>query len=458
MGLIEEGFVNKKIGILGYGVEGIATDKYLAKHGHEAIIFDRLESDEFFKKHQAISSKRKVFLGESYLNHLAEAEIIFKAPGIPVLWPEIQAAIRGGAILTSQTEFFLNHCPAPIIGVTGTKGKGTTSTLIANILEESGKRVFLGGNIGLAAITFLDQVTKDSIVVLELSSFQLQALTKSPHIAVVLNITQDHLDYHKTVSEYRKAKKNIVKYQTGDDIAIINADYKSLDSFKNATKAEYLYFSKKKTTNGCYVDSDENIILMTEVGPVLIAKVNELLLRGRHNLENVTAAILAGYTAGAKIESIQDVVKNFRGLEHRLERVGDSAGVTYYNDSFSTTPETTIAAIKSFTEPIILIVGGSSKNSDYSELGRLIGRSKVKAAIFIGETAEKISDSIGGDYRGKKIFGLTKMQDIVKVTRELSASGDIVLLSPACASFGLFQDYKDRGNQFKKCVEKTLHK
>jgi len=458
MDLIEEKFVNKKIGILGYGVEGIATDKYLLKHGLEACIFDRLESNEFFRKHPRISSKRKVFLGESYLDHLAEAEIIFKSPGIPILWPEIQAAIRRGVILTSQTQYFFDNCQGSIIGVTGTKGKGTTSTLIANILEDSGGKVFLGGNIGLAAITFLDQVTKDSIVVLELSSFQLQVLTKSPHIAVVLNITQDHLDYHKTVSEYREAKKSIVKYQTGDDIAIINADYKALDSFKDVMKAEYLYFSKKKATNGCYVDSDDNIILMTEAGPVLIAKVNELLLRGRHNLENVTAAILAGYKAGAKIESIQEVVKNFRGLEHRLERVGESDGVTYYNDSFSTTPETTIAAIESFTEPIILILGGSSKNSDYSKLGRLISRSKVKAVIFIGETAQKISDATGENFIGKKIFGLTKMQEIVKVTRELSATGDIVLLSPACASFDLFQDYKDRGNQFKKYVENTLHK
>lgn len=458
MDLVKRDFAGKRVGILGYGIEGIATDEYLTRHGVNAVIYDRLERDEFFKKHQEVMPSRKSFLGESYLEHLSEADIIFKAPGIPISRPEIQAAIEGGVTFTSQLEYFFDHCPALIIGVTGTKGKGTTSTIIANILSESGKEVFLGGNIGLAAISFLDQVKKDSIVVLELSSFQLQVLEKSPHIAVVLNVTQDHLDYHKTVDEYRKAKENIVKYQSPCDVAIINNDYKSLDSFKKTTKAECLFVSRKEPTNGCYVDKNDNIILVTGVGPIMIAKANELLLRGRHNLENVTSAILAGYKAGAQIESIRRVVKNFRGLEHRLERVGESGGVTYYNDSFSTTPETVIAAIESFTEPIILIMGGSSKNSDYRKLGRVICRSKVKDVIIIGDTTKTISDAIGDYFGGEKIVGLSKMEDIVKKATDLSSPGDVVLLSPACASFGLFHDYKDRGNQFKKYVEKILHK
>ncbi len=458
MKLNDHDFYAKTVGILGFGVEGQATYQYLMKKGIKPFVFDSLERDDFCKKHPRVKVNEKFILGKDYLKQITKVEIIFKTPGIPVLWPEIQSAIRAGVHVTSQIEYFFDNCPGTIIGVTGTKGKGTTSSLIAKILKEDRKDVFLGGNIGVPAISFLDQIKKDSLVVLELSSYQLQSLEQSPQIAVVLNVTQDHLDYHQTVNEYQDAKKSIVRYQNRNEVAIINADYEPMADFIKIAKGETLLYSTKKATNGCYVDSQDNIILMTAAGPIAIARVDELLLRGRHNLENVMPAILASLALGVEIKVIQKSLKSFKGLEHRLELVGSVNKVTFYNDSFSTTPETAIAAIKSFTEPIILIAGGSSKKSNYHELGKVISKAKVKDLILIGETAEEIAKTIDQGFRGRKIFGLTKMAQIVDQAYELSAPGDVVLLSPACASFGLFENYKDRGEQYKKCIEKLLHK
>lgn len=454
-----EKFKDKKIGILGCDVEGLATYNYLKKHGLSAVIFDQADKKSFLDKNPEIKKdKPKTYLGPTYLEYLQEMDIIFKTPGIPILRPEIQTAIKKGVVFTSQTNFFFEASPAPIIGITGTKGKGTTSTLIYEILKSANKNVYLGGNVGVSPIGFLDNLTKDSVVVLELSSFQLQTLKTSPHIAVVLNITQDHLDYHKNINEYRKAKKSIVKYQNKNDYAVINADYSTSKQFSQSTIAQKLFFSKIDPTNGCYVDENDNISLETSEGVVFIAKAKELLLRGRHNLENVTAAIEAAYLAGADIESIRETVRAFRGLEHRLELVGEIAGVRYYDDSFSTTPETAIAAIKSFSEPVVLILGGSSKGSDYTELGKIIGESNVKAIIFIGQTAEEISNKISDRYTGERIFGLKDMAEIVEEAASLAKSGEVVLLSPACASFGLFQNYKDRGDKFKQSIKTLLHK
>jgi UDP-N-acetylmuramoylalanine--D-glutamate ligase len=277
------------------------------------MIFDQAQEEDFLARNPEIKKEEvALYLGRNYLEDLNQAEIVFKSPGIPLLLPEIQAAIKEGIIFSSQIEFFFDYCPATIIGVTGTKGKGTTATLIYEILKASGKDVYLGGNIGLPAISFLDKLDDRSIVVLELSSFQLQSLKESPHIAVVLNVTEDHLDYHSSVREYREAKKSIVKYQTKDNFAVINTDYPIPKEFARETKGQKYYFSRKTRTNGCYIDGKDNIILETAQGIVQIAATKDLLLRGRHNLENVAAAVLASYLAKANIKAITETVKNFK--------------------------------------------------------------------------------------------------------------------------------------------------
>lgn len=432
---ISERYKNKKIAILGYGVEGQATHEYLRKHNLDAEILDKNNDVD-------------------YLSKIKNFEVVFKTPGISPLTPELVAAKNAGVVFTSQIEEFFDLCPGEIIGITGTKGKGTTSTLIFDILKAAGKTVFLGGNIGVPAISFLDDLQFDSVTVLELSSFQLQTLQKSPHISVVLNITSEHLDYHKDTAEYREAKSNIVSHQEGDDFAVINDDYDVSRNFAAKTRATKYFFSRNHQVEGCYVNDKDEILLNVEGEKAKIADFSDLKLRGRHNLENVTAAILASYLAGATPEAIAEVVKSFVGLEHRLELIAEAGGVRYYNDSFSTVPETAIAAIDSFEEPIVLIAGGSNKYSDYTQLGKKIAGAKVKAVILIGEMAEQIKSSIPESFSGEIVTGLTKMTEIVQKTSELAEPGDVVLLSPACASFGLFENYKDRGDQFKTEVGK----
>jgi len=430
---ILEKYKGKKLAILGYGLEGQATHNYLSSHGVSADVLDEKNSSD-------------------YLQKLIDYDIVFRTPGISPLRPELVAASRAGVVFTSQLETFFEGCAGKIIGITGTKGKGTTSTLIYDILKAEGFDVFLGGNIGVPAISFLDEVKAESWVVLELSSFQLQTLEQSPYMAVVLNITSEHLDYHQDTAEYRKAKSNIVSHQSTSDYAIMNDDYDVSRDFAKLTPANKYFFSKEHKVPGCYVDTKDQIILDVEGENLLIAKAEELKLRGRHNLENVAAAVCASYLAGVKTQTISAVIRNFQGLEHRLELVREVAGVRYYNDSFSTVPETAIAALNSFTEPIVLIAGGSDKKSDYRELGQKIVSSQVKAIILMGDMAETIRAAIPATFQGETIMGISKMNEAVNRAASMTESGDVVLLSPACASFGLFENYKDRGNQFKESV------
>ncbi len=497
-----EKYKNKKILIAGFEVEGKATFDFLEKNGMKADIVDRLDEKEFFKRNAELrSSEAKIILGENYLESVSDYDVIFRTPGLSYLNPQIQKAQKKGVEITSQINLFMQLCSAKTIGVTGTKGKGTTATLTYEILKASGKDAYLGGNIGVPAISFLNLLNKDSIVVLELSSFQLMDLEKSPNIAVVLNITQDHLDVHKDREEYVEAKKSIVKYQADDDFAVINVDYATSNQFKEETKADIFEVSTLSSVipapdqvegkapagiqsnptgfhlcgdndekrffdsslrevaqndiiGGCYVNKNDEIILRRDGIEEKIASFSDLQLRGRHNLENVCAAVAASYLAGADLDSIRKTAKEFKGLEHRLEFVAEAGGVKYYNDSFSTTPETAIAATSAFSEPIILIAGGSEKGSDYTGMGRAIAE-KVKTVFLIGKTAPEIKEKIiainpGADIRE----GFTNMNDLVRRASEAADAGDVVVLSPGCASFDLFKNYKERGELFKNAVDK----
>jgi len=447
-------YINKKILILGAGLEGRATFNYLEAHGLSADIADRQSQDVFFEINPELRGKKfEYHSGDDYLKKIFDYEVVFRTPGISPLIEEILEAKNKGVEITSQIEFFMKACPAKIIGVTGTKGKGTTATLIYEILKNGGKKVFLGGNVGLPAISFLDQLDENSIVILELSSFQLMDLKASPNVAVVLNITQDHLDYHKTRGEYIEAKSSIVKYQSVQDYAIINYDYEMSRAFSKLTRGKILETRThgSEPEVGCFIDVNDNVVLKTEKINEKVIKFPELQLRGRHNLENVCAAVSAAYVAGSDLEIIKDSVRKFIGLEHRLEFIKEIDGVKFYNDSFSTTPETAIAALDSFEEPVVLIAGGSEKGSDYSQMGLKIAQ-KAKAVFLIGDMADKIEKSIPQGQNLKIYKGFTTMERLVREAVKLANSGDVVLLSPGCASFGLFNNYKERGQLFKKAV------
>lgn len=458
-------FIDKKIAVLGLSTEGQDTIKFFLQEGANVSGRDRRNADDLGETYASLLRLGvDLQLGTKYLKNLEDFDLIVRTPGMALWLPELQEAYAEGITITSQTKLFFDLCPCPIVGVTGTKGKGTTTTLIGEILKASGITAYVGGNVGKPLLSQVNLMMPKDIVVLELSSFQLEDLHKSPHVAVVLNVTQDHLanadplstNFHHSRKEYIDAKLNIVNFQKKDDYLVVNADYETSRLFIQHTKAVVYEFSRWKETEGVFVKNNDLIIRFMMGKHEVICRTQELQLRGSHNWENITAAIVSATLVGAKLDAIKRIVPAFRGLEHRLEFVAKKIGVAYYNDSFSTTPETAIAAIKAFTEPIILIAGGSEKGSDYSELGRTIKESKVKALLLIGETAPKIEKAIveqGGNQNKQIIRNLTNMEEIVKAAQSLTRPGDVVLLSPACASFGMFKNYKERGQLFKRYVK-----
>lgn len=449
-----ENLKNQKVGVLGLGEENVHLVKFLVKNGAKVVICDQSEKGELGEYYQEIKDLPVQFrLGPHYLDHLEDFQIVFRTPGLPYFEPKIQAAKKAGVKISSQTKLFFDLCPRPIIGVTGTKGKGTTTALIGEILKTSSGQVFVGGNIGNPPIGFLDKLNKNDIVVLELSSFQLQDLEKSPHIAVILDIKVDHLDYHQNEAEYIEAKLNIVRFQTKNDFAVINADYLTSIEFASSTPAKIYWFSRRKTVDlGSFLLKNK-LILRTEDKETEIIALGHIRLRGAHNLENIAAAVTASFLAGANLEAIKSAVKKFKGLEHRLEFVREVHGVKFYNDSFSTTPETAIAAIQSFEEPIILLLGGSEKGADYQGLGKIISQSKVKMIIPIGLTARRIVKEVT-NHEIKIIDEIQSMSEAIKIAQENARPGDVVILSPASASFDRFKNYKERGKIFKAEVNK----
>jgi UDP-N-acetylmuramoylalanine--D-glutamate ligase len=440
-------FNNKKIAVIGEGVEGISSTKYLRSKGAIVTILDKKYSKD-------------------YLNGLDKYDLIVRSPGVKLSELKTKNLKLKDTLITSQTKLFFDLCPAKIIGVTGTKGKGTTSSLIYEMLKkqssfakasgDKGFDVYLGGNIGVPPLEFLDKLTKDSTVVLELSSFQLMDLDKSPHIAVMLMITSEHLDWHETTQEYINAKRNILKFQTDKDIAIINRDYPASNESDIYTEGKVYTVSSERESfdEGCFVRDGKVWLRVGGEAPVI--DIKDILLPGKHNLENICASVMAATLAGVSIKNISEVLKTFKGLEHRLELVATIKGIKYYDDSFSTTPETAIAAILAFKNPEILILGGSSKNSNFEELGKIISNAKnIKAIIGIGKEWPKIRSKIK-DQRSKILLieGADSMEKIVKAASKLATSGYVVLLTPACASFDMFKNYKERGDQFKQQVLK----
>ena len=442
----------KMIAVTGYGMEGKAVTNYLLKHGIKPVLFDTKPWEAWSKEDQEEIKQREInfIFGPDCFKELKGFEIAFRSPGIRLKDLKIE-----NLKITSQTKWFFEHCPAKIIGVTGTKGKGTTSSLIWEILNANEKKAFLTGNIGkVSPLEILDDLTADDWVVYELSSFQLQDLEKSPHIGVVLMVTSEHLDYHKDTQEYVQAKEAIVKYQTPQDFAVINADFPSSVKIGELSPGEKFYFSRKKEVNhGCFVKDGAIVGPKPDGSLIEIIKIKDLQLKGAHNLENVCAAIEVARAAGCKMEPTRQAIRDFKGLEHRLEFVAEKNGIKFYNDSFSTTPETAVAAIQSFSEPLVVILGGSSKNSDFSELGKTIREaSNINTLIIIGDEAPKIQASIGKSSI-KILTGAKNMAEIFGQVRSVAQSGDVVLLSPACASYGMFKNYKDRGEQFKRYVD-----
>lgn len=468
-------FKNKKVAVLGLGIEGIALVDFLVSTTARLTVLDKFNEFELLKnstdpervnliiKNEKIEKR----LGECYLDNLGQYDIIFRSPGLSYLNPRIQKAKDEGATISSQIKLFFDLCPCKIIGVTGTKGKGTTASLVFEILKsqyseystqnKEKPQVYIAGNIGYPAISLLPELSENDIVILELSSFQLMDLKKSPYIAVVTNLSVDHLDYHKDIDEYRAAKESIIKYQREDDFAVLNSgstfDHSLIEKIKSSKK----YFSSSNSGDAIVLDGA--VLLDPENRKIKICDKNNIELFGHHNLENIAAATLVADILNVPEETIKSVVTGFKGLPHRLEFVAEIHGVKFINDSFATNPAPTMAAIDSFSENKILILGGSSKGADFSELAQKIVSSNVKGVILIGDEANKIEQAlISVSYSGKINKDFVDTEKLMGDALDLASSGDVIILSPACASFGLFRNYKDRGEKFKNAILKLLNK
>ncbi|HVC36006.1 MAG TPA: UDP-N-acetylmuramoyl-L-alanine--D-glutamate ligase [Candidatus Dormibacteraeota bacterium] len=428
-----------KIAILGFGLEGKSAYEYWQSSENEITICDQ---DELIDLPDKTSSQ----LGTSYLTGLDKFDLIVRSPAIH---PSHIVEANDQNILqkvTTVTNEFLRICPSRnTIAITGTKGKGTTATLVAKMLEADGKRVHLGGNIGWPALDLLkNNIQPEDYIVLELSSFQLIDLQYSPHIGVCLMVVPEHLDWHADNNEYITAKTRLFSHQLSSDIAIYFADNETSRRIATSGEAKAIpYFAQP----GAFVEKND-----LKIDGQLICHLNELKLLGEHNRQNACAALTVVWQVTQDKETARSVLSTFSGLEHRLEFVRQLDGVKYYDDSFGTTPETAMVAIQAFNQPKVVILGGSDKKASYDQLAKVVQSSNVRSVVLIGLMAPKIQAALSSIGFSDFVSGGPTMPEVVRTARVQAQVGDVILLSTACASFDMFKNYKDRGDQFKKAV------
>jgi UDP-N-acetylmuramoylalanine--D-glutamate ligase len=446
---------NKRVLVVGLGKSGVASALFLKSRGARVTVSDskpeaELRSEILLLLDHGITVETgghgdRTFRGQ---------DLIVVSPGVPFDAPQLEQARALGEPVIGEVELAAQFLPGPIVAITGANGKTTTTTLAGEIIAAGKFHTLVGGNIGTPAISFADQANANTWTVLEVSSFQLETIVSfRPRIAVVLNITPDHLDRHKTFANYVNAKARIFKNQQPDDFAVLNADDPTTAGLANRNKAQLFWFSRKKEVEkGAFVRGGQTLFRdgksEREIMPLA-----EIPLKGAHNLENVLAGVSIGMLAGCQPAQIREAVRNFKAVEHRLEFVAKVAGVDYYNDSKATNVDATIKALESFPANIHLILGGKDKGSDYSVLNDLL-RERVKRVYTIGAAAPKIESQI----TGAEIVPSQTLENAIRRARESAATGDVVLLAPACASFDQFENYEHRGRVFKELVHSLAEK
>lgn len=437
---------NKKIILLGFGKSNLAIANIL---DDLRINFEIRDKKDCSDKLNFKNSKVNHIFGENYSKNL-DCDIIFRSPGIRPDIEGINLAVQKGAILSSEIDLFMQFCPSKnVFVVTGSDGKSTTTSLIYEILKSSGKNVFLGGNIGISIISQLDKISHNSYVVLELSSFQLIHSNINPKIAVISNISENHLDWHLSFDEYISSKFNIFK--NNPELLVINDD----DSILNKLKVSNIrsFSLNNKVENGCYLNKNGDIIFSDHGEESKIINCQDIKIPGIHNIYNYMASISACFDF-VSIDDIKHVAQNFTGLSHRIEFVDEINGVKYYNDSIASTPNRVIkGSLSVFQDNIVLIAGGYDKHLEFDKFADVVCN-KVKVIILTGQTSDKIEKCINNSnfVKKPKIFKANSMVDAVNLARSNSVANDIVLLSPACASFGMYNNFEERGMDFKRCV------
>lgn len=453
-------WTGKRVLILGAARQGQALARYLTDQGAKVILNDKSSSDEMLELAQEFEHRGiECVFGSHPLELLDRVELVCLSGGIPLTLPIVQAAIERGLSLTNDSQIFMESVKARVIGVTGSAGKTTTVTLLGRMAKaavKSPQQAWIGGNIGQPLIEYLDQIQPDDIVVLELSSFQLEQMTISPSIATVLNITPNHLDRHGTMEAYTAAKAHILNYQHEGDIAVLDREDLGSWHLVDEVKGKLVTFGFKRPRGklvGSFLDG-KDLKLQTEEEVIPLMPRESVLLRGEHNLEKVLAACAIAWAAGWPVSAMRAGVEGFTGVEHRLELVRTWRSTQWYNDSIATAPERTMAALRSFSEPIILLLGGRDKNLPWEDLSRMI-HNRVDHVIVFGEAAFKILAAIGQLTPGEKLTSIAFAEDFESAlyqAAQISEPGDVILLSPGCTAYDSFKDFEERGNFFKKWV------
>ena len=455
---LEKLIQGKKVAFIGAGVSHKRCIEQFVELGAQVTLCDQKKSIEDFGDYADTLRRLNVALslGEHYTDGFAGQDIIMRTPGYEYFKPELQAAKAAGAMVTSEVELFFEFCPCEIVAVTGSDGKTTTTTLISKMFEAAGRKVFLGGNIGAALLPQLADVTPDAVAVVELSSFQLISMRRSPKVAVVTNVTPNHLDHHKDMQEYIDAKRNILLWQVPPCRAVLGYENDITRAMQSDCKGEQVWFTRlHETDRGAFLRASDDTLCYAENGVVTpVLPRAEIKLRGLHNVENLLAAISVVW-GPAPVEAMRQVGSTFTGVEHRIEPVRVLDGVTYYNDSIASSPTRTIAGLRSFDQKIILIAGGYDKKIPYEPLAPEI-IAHVKTLVLMGATGPRIEKAVREhpDFDESKltILHADNMQHAVELARSAAQPGDVVSLSPASASFDLYPNFEVRGRDYKNIV------
>lgn len=445
----------KKVTFVGIGTSNIPLIEMFAEKGAIVSACDRQTYEKLGENAiRAEKAGAKLILGDDYLKNI-DTDILFRSPGTPFYKEELEDLKKKGVVVTSEMEVFFDLCPCKIIAITGSDGKTTTTTIISELLKAQGYNVHLGGNIGKPLLPEIESINADDYAVVELSSFQLISMRKSPEISVVTNLAPNHLDIHKDMQEYVDSKKNIVLHQNAFSKTVLNLDNDISNSFEAYVRGQLVKFSRQAdVSNGAYLE--DGMIIYNDYGKKTnVVSIKDIKIPGMHNVENYMAAISAVWGL-VTVENIQNVAKNFGGVAHRAEFVRELNGVRYYNDSIASSPTRTASGTLSlYDEKIIIIAGGYDKHIPYEPLGPVIC-DKVKTLILLGDTAEKIKEAVvnSENYSNNnpEIIMVNNMDEAVKTAYNLAKEGDIVSMSPASASFGLYKNFEERGNHFKELV------
>lgn len=440
-------FINKYCVVLGVGVSNRPLIDYLLSHGAIIEVRDKKSREKLGEYGDLLEAKGvKLITGEKYLDNIS-GDFIFRSPGIRPDLGSIPNAIENGAYLFSEMELFMELCPCPIVAITGSDGKTTSSTLTAKLIETTGRKVYLGGNIGTPLLPFVEEMTENDAVVLELSSFQLMTFTKSANYTAITNISPNHLDWHVDMQEYVDSKANIFKFADNRKL-ILNANNSYSEYYASLTSSPIEYFSAKRDADICLDETGQYIVYKNEK----ILKCSDIIIPGVHNIENYMTAIILTRDFDVKNEDIQKIAKTFPGVEHRLEFVREFEGVRYYNSSIDSSPSRTAAALSAIGCKPIIICGGYDKMIPFEPLAKSLN-DNAKAVILTGATADKIKKSIDELKSNLTVYIEYDFDDAVLKAKSIAENGDTVLLSPGCASFDRFDNFEIRGRYFKEKVK-----